>query len=88
MVLAVDLFFSVEHRIEGVPLLIRRFVIALAKESDQELIVLVLWEIWDMLRSESLSTTNLIRRPSGEAACHDSQSVFAYSHAVSQWQEG
>jgi hypothetical protein len=45
MVLAVDLFFSVEHRIEGVPLLIRRFVIALAKESDQELIVLVLWEI-------------------------------------------
>jgi hypothetical protein len=28
-----------------------------------------LWEVWDMLRSESVSAANLIRRPSDEAAC-------------------
>jgi hypothetical protein len=69
VVLTVDLFLSVEHRIECVPFLIRRFVIALSQEPDRELIVLVFWEVWDMLRSEGISAANLIWRPSDEAAC-------------------
>jgi hypothetical protein len=40
--------------------LIRQFVVALAKEPDQELVVLVLWEVRHMLRSESISAADLI----------------------------